>query len=281
MRYFEDGDLTEGLKFAQKSYPIGLIEGDWHIVWACIDGSTRTTNYDEPAALSLMGFRLRQIEPSDKRKRAISGHLRAELNFCQWGLEYEGIYNTEGPATRFELKANTTPRLVDTDDEAFLLFGAVMDDQGFPFLQFSTAASPTEAGLDHLQNMEFVAKKTDPTGIHCLELTKNEKLRLGYAVRSDGTFEDGSAANIESDSYESLTKQLHEHTEAQAKIIEKLARIRAKMDDQLRDVGLAGQRVFSLTPQRIGREHEMQKEIMQSLQHLRLGPELGRARKDK
>ena len=252
MRYFEDGDLTIGLKIANKPYPADQIEGDWHIVWACIDGSTRTTNYDEPAALSLMGLRLRQVEPSDKRKKMVSGHIRAELSFCQWGLEYEGIYNTEGPATKLELKANTTPRRVDADDEAFLLFGAVLDDQGFPFLQFCTAASPREARLDHLQNIEFVAKKTDPTGIHCLELTKNEKLRLGYPVRSDGTFEEeegSTSSNIREESYESLTRQLHEHTEAQAKIIERLKSIRTKMDEQLRNVG---QRVFSMTPQSSG-----------------------------
>ncbi|KAL9631470.1 MAG: hypothetical protein Q9164_005874, partial [Protoblastenia rupestris] len=238
MRYFSDGDLTQGLRIVQTPYPIELIEGDWHIVWACVDGATQTTDYDEPAALSLMGFHLSQIEPSDKRKKTITGHLSAELKFCQWGLEYEGIYNPDGPVTTFKLKANTTPHRVDADDEGFLIFGAVLDDRRFPFLQFSTAASGTEARLDHLQNIEFVLKKTDTTGIHCLELTKNEKLQLGYPLCADGTFEDSA----ENQSYETITRELQEHTEGQARCIEKLNLIREKTDQQLRDVGLAGQR---------------------------------------
>ncbi|KAL9100375.1 MAG: hypothetical protein Q9163_004245 [Psora crenata] len=249
MRYFEDGDLTEGLKVTNKPYPIDLIEGEWHIVWVCMDGRTRTTDYDDPAALSLMGFHLRQIEPGRKRKKSVSGHLRAELKFCKWGLEYEGIYNTEGQATVFTLKANNTPRRVNADDEAYLLFGVVTDDHGAPFLQFSTSASAAKSSLEHLQNLEFIAKKTDPTGINCLELTKNERLRLGYPLRSDGSFEDGLAHNIKRETFESLTKQLQEHTEAQARIIEKLGTKRAEVDKQLHEAALASHRVITLNPQ--------------------------------
>lgn len=247
MRFYADGDLTEGLQIAKSAYPPEVIVGDYHIVWACIDGTTQTTNYDDPAALSLMELTLKIIEPSDKRKKLVANNMQITLKFCQWGLEYLGTYSTTRQATKFELAANTTPQLVEADDEAVLLFGAVLDDQGSPFLQLAIAANPVDSGENHLQNMEFIAKRTDTTGINCLELTKNEKLRLGYPVRPDGTFEDGTQVE-NTESYESLTRQLGEHTEAQAVIIEKLAGIRAKMDKQLRDVGRAGQRVIELTP---------------------------------
>jgi len=260
MRYYADGDLTEGLQISAKPYPVEMIEGDWHIVWACIDGICQTINYDEPGNLSLMGLTLQMVEPSDKRKKQTDAHLQLNLNFCQWGLEYAGSYSAVGPATKLELTVNTTPALVDADDEAVLVFGIVPDDEGYPFLRLGTSASPISAGLDHLQNLEFVAKKTDTTGIHCLELTKNEKLRLGYAVREDGTFaEQGLGGEVLGETAEALTRQLREHTDAQTRIFEKLATIRAQIDKQLRDLPRPGQRGVPKLQERVPKSQERQR----------------------
>ena len=41
----------------------------WYFVWLHVDGSGRTTNYDEPNALLAMGMTISAIEPADKRKK--------------------------------------------------------------------------------------------------------------------------------------------------------------------------------------------------------------------
>ena len=243
MRYFEDGDLTVGIKVAPEPYPIELIRGDWHIVWAHVDGNQRTTNYDESGALLAMGITVSVIEPQDKRKKLATENLQVDLNFCQWGLEYQGHYNTVGPATKMTLTENTTPKIVDGDDDAVLCFGAVRDDQDFPFLCFGTSVLPLDGRLKLYQNMEFVAKKTDDTGVHTLELTRNERLRLGFKMNDEGIFEDflsGAKGNTtSSESYESLIRQCKEHTEARDITLRKLSALRAKMDQEMLEVGVA------------------------------------------
>ena len=232
-----------GIKVASKPYPMDLIKGDWHIVWAHVDGNQRTTNYDESGALLAMGITISVIEPHDKRKKLATENLQLDLKFCQWGLEYQGHYNTEGLATKMILTDNTTPKIVDADDDAVLVFGAVRDDQDFPFLSLGTSVLPLDSRLKHYQNMEFVAKKTDDTGIHTLELTRNERLRLGFKMNDEGVFEDflgGTKSHTNGgDSYESLMRQYKEHTEACEYTRQKLAALRTKMDQELLEVGIA------------------------------------------
>ena len=249
MRYFADGDLTTGLKVAANPYPIELVLGEWHIVWLHVDGSERTTNYDEPNALLAMGMTISAIEPADKRKKAAHENLHVEFKFCQWGLEYQGRYNTDGLATKLTLVDNTTKDLVDADDDAVLFFGAVRDDQDFPFLSFGTSALPRDARLEHYQNMEFVAKKTDETGIQTLELTRNERLRLGYRMNEDGIFDDFLETSAQraisradrNESYETLMRQFREYTEARERTMEKIATLRARMDQELLQEGISPQ----------------------------------------
>lgn len=245
MRFFEDGDLTVGLKVAAKPYPIELITGDWHIVWAHVDGNQRTTNYDEPGSLLAMEMTISVIEPADKRKKQANENLQVDMKFMQWGLEYQGHYNDQGQATKLSLTANTTPKLVEADDDAVLVFGAVRDDQDYPFLSFGTSVLPRgDPRLRHFQNMEFIAKKTDDCGIYTLELTRNERLRLGYAMDNNGVFEDFTEKsrvnkNKQEETYEGLMKQYRDHTEARELSLKKLASLRAKMDKEFLDVGIS------------------------------------------
>ncbi|KAG8525848.1 uncharacterized protein KY384_000608 [Bacidia gigantensis] len=258
MRFFEDGDLTVGLKVAPNSHSIDFIEGEWHIMWAHVDGNQRTTNYDESNALLAMGVTIRSIEPSDKRKKAPNENISVELRFLQWGLEYRGHYNTEGPATKLSLAHNSTPNKVEADDDAYLVFGAVRDDQDFPFISFMTAVLPREANLQHYQNMEFVAKKTDEIGIHPLELTRNERLRLGFKMNNDGVFEDfsnsSSSVDIQSylerarpgavnvdlgENYTKLMQELKIHTEARAHIKQQLRDLKKRMDSEYKELNLS------------------------------------------
>ena len=249
MRYFADGDLTTGIKVAARPYPMELVLGEWHIVWLHVDGSERTTNYDEPNALLAMGMTISAIEPADKRKKLAHENFQVEFKFCQWGLEYQGRYNTDGLATKLTLVDNTTKDLVDADDDAVLFFGAVRDDQDFPFLSFGTSALPRDARLEHYQNMEFVAKKTDETGIQTLELTRNERLRLGYRMNEDGIFDDFLETSAQraitrgdrNESYETLMRQFREYSEAREKTMEKLSALRTRMDQELLQEGISPQ----------------------------------------
>ena len=259
MRFFEDGDLTVGLKVAPRSHPIEDIQGEWHITWAHVDGNQRTTNYDEPNALLAMGLTVRAIEPTDKRKKMPNDNIAVELKFCQWGLEYRGHYNENGPATKLSLVLNSTPDRVDADDDAYLVFGAVRDDEDYPFMSLMTAVLPHEARLKHYQNMEFVAKKTDEIGIHPLELTRNERLRLGFKMNDDGVFTDFaspvSSNDIQSylkkdrkagdvtisygETYTKLMKELKAHTEARDEIKSQLRLLKKQMDSEYRDLNLS------------------------------------------
>lgn len=193
----------------------------------------------------MMSLTIRRPESHDKRKREVL-EIQCSINYRDWNFEYQGTYNIISPPTQLTLTANATENEVDCDDEAVLMFGIVTDDQGFPFLRFNLSASEVAAGRDSLQSIEFIAKKTDTLGLHCLELTKNEKLRLGFPVRVDGTFEHDNAGGEKQESYESLTKQLDEHIKGQEKVVEQLAAFRDRVNEQLRAVGRLATKAQSL-----------------------------------
>lgn len=259
MRYFDDGDLTEGLAVATKPYPMDLVLGYWHAVSTCYAGERTTVDYDDPSSPTL--FRL-QLESLDGRAARGNGKVKGKhrqhqdeaahddlmvtLTFRDWHLEYTGIYNMSGPATTLYLSSNETPDVGDVDKEATLAFGTVLDDRGYPFLRISLSACEAESGDDDMQPIEIISKKTDTTEVHKLELSKNERLRLGYAVRADGHFEDIVGMGEPTDSYESLTRQLSEHTAASARIAQQLTVVRARMDEQLREAAESGKQIRSI-----------------------------------
>lgn len=202
MKYFEDGDLTVGIKPANRgTFCLDQIVGEWHIVWGHIDGVERHSDYDDPNILNVMGISIMKIEPQqDKRKKSspTDDNIQIAFKFMKWGLIYLGYYDPENVATKLRLADNTTPTLVDPDDEAVLTLALVRDDQDHPIIAFSTSALELKELQTHdaLQNMEFVAKMTDGLGIHPLELSRNERLRLGFNHDEDGNFEIKGSKNV-------------------------------------------------------------------------------------
>lgn len=134
---------------------------------------------------------------------------------------------------RLDLATNKAPGEGSVENEAMVTFSEVRDESGYPYLRFSFSTNEHNPE-DDMVNIEFVAKRTDETGVHQLGLTKNEKLRLGYPVWDDGTFEqENSDEDVTGQSAESLNKQLQRHIEASVKIHAKLVTMRNNVDKQV------------------------------------------------
>ena len=259
MRYFDDGDLTDGLQIANKAYPFDLVEGYWHAVSNVHNGERYTVDYDDEQSAAMFRVHLEAIDEKTAaplargkgrskraREETTDANIRLVLKFRDWHLEYVGTFNTEGPATIVYLTTNETPEVGEVDNEATIAFGCVIDDQGYPFMRVNTSGCEASSGADDMLDIEIVAKRTDTTQVSKLELSKNERLRLGYEVRSDGRFEDIIGLGEPTDSYEDLTRQLSEHTSATARIARQLTMIRAKMDEQLREAVESGTQVRNM-----------------------------------
>ena len=262
MRYYDDGDLTEGLAIATKPYPFELLLGYWHAVSTSNDGERSTVDYDNPDSPALFRIELEYIEghkqarPEVKRPRGkkrqrdsearAHDDLQVSLNYRDWNLEFTGQFATEDPATVLYLSSNDAPDAGDVDNEATLAFGSVLDDRGYPFLRIMLSACEASSGTDDMSSIEIVAKKTDTTEVHKLELSKNERLRLGFAVRSDGQFEDLVGSGEPKDTYEELARKLGEHSAESARIAQQMQRKRAALDEQLKEAVDAGRRVKSI-----------------------------------
>ena len=261
MRYFDDGDLTEGLAICLTPYPLELLLGYWHAVSTSYAGERTTVDYDDPESPALFRVELEQIDgapperaetrgPKKKRHRDAEvrsrDDLQVTLNYREWNLEFTGRYATQDPATVLHLSVNDSPDVGDVDNEATLAFGSVLDDRGYPFLRIMLSACEASSGSDDMVSVEIVAKKTDTTEVHKLELSKNERMRLGYAVRSDGQFEDLVGSGEPKDSYEELARKLGEHSAESARIAMQMQRKRAILDEQLREAVDAGRRVKNI-----------------------------------
>ncbi len=260
MRYFDDGDLTEGLAIASKPYPFEFLLGYWHAVSTSYAGERTTVDYDDPESPALFRVELEVIDgaipgeakgprgrkrPRDAEARS-HDDLQVTLNYREWNLEFTGKWSVDEPATVLHLSSNDSPDVGDVDNEATLAFGSVLDDRGYPFLRIMLSACEASSGSDDMVSVEIVAKKTDTTEVHKLELSKNERLRLGYAVRSDGQFEDLVGSGEPKDSYEELARKLGEHSAESARIAQQMQRKRLALDDQLREAVDAGRRVKSI-----------------------------------
>ena len=262
MRYYDDGDLTEGLAIALKPYPFELLLGYWHAVSTCYNGERTTVDYDDPESAALFRVELEYLEghqpgrpelkgPRGKKRQRDSearshDDLQVSLNYRDWNLEFTGRFATEEAATVLHLSSNDSPDVGDVDNEATLAFGSVLDDRGYPFLRIMLSACEATNGSDDMVPIEIVAKKTDTTEVHKLELSKNERLRLGFAVRSDGQFEDLVGSGEPKDTYEELARKLGEHSAESARIALQMQRKRAALDEQLKEAVDAGRRIKSI-----------------------------------
>ncbi len=143
-------------------------------------------------------------------------------------LEYQ---NTK--CNHLKLIENHAPGSGAVEDELVLTFSDVRDEQGFPYLHCNFATNEHNPD-DDMTNISFVAKRTDTEGILQLGLTKNEKLRLGYAVWDDGTFEPEDAEQeINNQNPEQLQQALHRHMEASVKIHSRLLTIQENINKQV------------------------------------------------
>lgn len=158
-------------------------------------------------------------------------HFNVYLSFGALSLEYTMDYQDK-IANRLDL-ANKEPGDSSVENEAMVVFSDVRDESGYPYLRFSFYTNEHNPD-DGMMNVEFVAKRTDNTGVNSLGLSKNEKLRLGYAVWDDGTFEpENSDEEVTGQSADSLNKQLQRHIEASVKIHAKLVTMRNNVDKQV------------------------------------------------
>ena len=112
---------------------------------------------------------------------------------------------------------------------AQIYVGIVLDDQGFPFLKYR--ATYTDPNDKILRISECVAKKTTVPGLKSNDLTKNEKLRLGFPIPEDKATQ--PKPNSE-DSPEDVVRNLGRYAGYTASQIGKVQRLRDEMNDQLR-----------------------------------------------
>ncbi|CAF9941539.1 MAG: hypothetical protein ALECFALPRED_009181 [Alectoria fallacina] len=229
MRYFDDGDLTDGLQLTPKHFPVEHVEGDYHVVWTYCRGKRRTLDWSSQIDLANWELKFQKVpaqEGGDSR------HFNVSLNFGSLELEYILDYQDK-IVNRLDLVTNKAPGEGSVESEAMVTFSEVRDESGYPYLRFSFSTNEHNPD-DDMVNIEFVAKRTDETGVHQLGLTKNEKLRLGYAVWDDGTFEpENSDEEVTGQSADSLNKQLQRHIEASVKIHAKLVTMRNNVDKQV------------------------------------------------
>ena len=143
-------------------------------------------------------------------------------------MEYENK-----TVNHLKLAQNKAPGDGSVDDEAILTFSDLRDEQGFPYLRCNFATNEHDPDGE-MVNIEFIAKRTDTEGVQQLGLTKNEKLRLGYPVFDDGTFEpEDSDEELNNQNPDSLNKQLQRHIEASVKIHTKMCMIQNNINKQV------------------------------------------------
>ena len=218
------------LCYLQKTavHPLGaeLLAGDYHIVWTFCDGKRSTLDWDSGLVLSEWDFTIRHTEGQDDR------HFDVTLHFGNLDLEYTLEYQDK---TVNHLKLARFNSLGDTtvDTEAVLTFSDLRDEQGFPYLRCNFKTNEHDQDGD-MVNIEFIAKRTDTEGIQQLGLTKNEKLRLGYPVWDDGTFEpEDEDEELNNQNPDSLNKQLQRHIESSVKIHTKMVNIQNNINKQV------------------------------------------------
>jgi hypothetical protein len=146
----------------------------------------------------------------------------------KYTLEYQ---NTK--VNHLRLLENNAPGNGAVEDELVLTFSDVRDEQGFSYLHCNFATNEHNPD-DDMTNISFVAKRTDTEGILQLGLTKNEKLRLGYAVWDDGTFEPEDAElEINNQNPEQLQQALQRHIDTSVKIHARLVAIQTNINKQV------------------------------------------------
>lgn len=230
--------LTLRQQIAPKAYPIELVAGSYHVVWSDLKvlpsgesegnanqyGDAEIISYgaDDPNFLSLLKAR-----PELKAEPEVKGHEPYQMvyQFGPHDLSYS-INFTDAVST-------SLTRWQDSNTEwgpsAKIHFGIVQDDQGFPFLKFR--ATYTDPAEETLNVLESVAKKTDHSGLYSKDLTKNERLRLGFTIPEDQATRSKPETD---DSAKGMVNTLERYTSATASQISKVKRLREDIHCELR-----------------------------------------------
>lgn len=140
-------------------------------------------------------------------------------------LSYSSVFS-DAVSTNLTRSPNS---LTEWGPAAKIHFGVVCDDQGFPFLKFR--ATYTDPRDNSLNILESVAKKTDSSGLHSRDLTKNEKLRLGFPIPED---KPARTKPVKDESPKGIMATLESYAHATALQIEKVDHLRVEIDEQLR-----------------------------------------------
>ena len=178
---------------------------------------------------------LQQPENTRNSKQTEKGGKSLWINLVfkdSWNLQWYGKY-TDDVMSTFGLEKNASSKEYEFSETAEMYFGSVHDDNNHPFLRLHFECATTETGS--FSPIEIIAKRIDNSGPGDLgkrDLSKNEKLRLGFPMRADGTFvtelrklRDGTApieAAESEGSFDSLKQELDEQAQVYHKIHDKL-----------------------------------------------------------
>ncbi|MCJ1277508.1 hypothetical protein MMC21_005321 [Puttea exsequens] len=225
---------TSVQQLTTKPIPVDMIEGNFHFIWTYCNGQSRTLDWNaenDPPQLEDWNIAIqRDRDKKNERHFVISLHFGTLA--LEWTMKYE-----DSIINKMILGANHSAGRGELETTSFLTWSSVRDEQGDPYLKCSITTNEHEPGED-MVTMEVVAKRTDPTGAGVLGLTKNEKLRLGYAVWDDGQFEPDNEDEGLSHNPDMLSRQLRKHAEAIQEIHKKLVYNKTVADIHLANVTL-------------------------------------------
>lgn len=149
-------------------------------------------------------------------------------------LKYHLVFNflfTGRAKSSVELHQNFNLRF-KTAEKATITFGAVLDDQGHPFLGLEILYSDK---VDiRMKKMELVAKKVDDIGPSQYDLSKNEQLRLGFPIPEDSQVQKTEMPETTSSSDISvMVDNLTQWTAGTARQIKKVELLKYELDQEL------------------------------------------------
>ena len=225
-QYHSFVDTRDQQKTATTPLASEFLAGQYHVVWTFCNGQRRTLDWQSDTPLAEWNILFTHAEGQDEH------HFDVALHFgsldIEWTLEHQ-----KKTVNVLKMAHNNNPGEGAVEDDAVVTFSDLRDEQGYPYLRCNFATNEHDPDGE-MVNMEFVAKRTDIEGIQQLGLTKNEKLRLGYPVWDDGTFEpEDMNKEVNSMNPDSLQKQLQVHIEASVKIHAKLCTIQNNINKQV------------------------------------------------
>ena len=171
----------------------------------------------------------RRRDDNDPRQFTVALHF-SSLDF-EYSLDYQ-----DSISNKLLLERNNAPGGGKVEDEAVIVYSSLRDERGYPYLRFNFATNEHDPDLDEMVNIEFVAKRTETEGTRPLGLSKNEKLRLGYPVWDDGTFEpEEMEDHVAGMSADDLNRQIQKHTDAVFKIYSRLIAMKKTVDNHVKN----------------------------------------------